>query len=190
MVVFASKDAFTALGLEPMKPSTSFAHHDCSICLQPLAVHTAHTSEFCIQHGYHPAVRIVACGHVHGKVCLNNWLDVGNQCPTCNRMLFEKTGDPITQADVNNLVRALGPELGEGRVIAAVAGLIEKQKAKHEELRRYHEQEMARQMVQDQEKKEEDNYALSADDMFASDEEMEFGDDEEDGDEEGKEETN
>jgi hypothetical protein len=181
MTVFACKDAFMGLGLEQVKPSASLLHQDCSICTRPLAVHHNHASPQATIRGYHTAVRIIACGHCHGQECLDAWLNVGNSCPTCSRILFELTGDPITQQDVNDLVTKLGREFGEGRVIAAVAGLIERQKAEHAALRRYHEQELARQKASDA-KKEEDLYALSDEDLLNSDEELDFGGDDMAGD--------
>jgi hypothetical protein len=180
MTVFANKDAFLSLGLEQVRASASHASQDCSICTKPLAVHDNHNSPQCQLRGYHFAVRINSCGHTHGEDCLNAWLDVGNSCPTCNRIVFELDGDPITQADANNIVYTLGPEVGEARVMIAVVAAKEKRDKEHVELRQYYEQEIARQKMEDT-KVQDQEFTLGGDDFLDSDDDMDFG--EEDGDE-------
>jgi hypothetical protein len=149
MTVFANKDAFLSLGVEQITSSASHTSQDCFICTKPLAVHANHNSPQSVLRGYHTAVRITVCGHTHGEDCLNAWLDIGNSCPTCNRILFEIDGDPITQADLNDMVYMLGPELGEARVMIAVVAVREKREREQAALRRFHEQEIAKQKMED-----------------------------------------
>jgi hypothetical protein len=193
MTIFAYKDAFLDLGLEGVHLSAAHVSQDCSICCKPLAVHDNHASPQSKLRGYHSAIRIRSCGHMHGEVCLKAWLDIGNSCPTCNRILFELGGDPITQQDVNKLVFTLGPLYGERRVMAAVVGMVQKQEREQAMLRRYHEQEVAKQNIEDA-KARDDEFTLGEEDFLDSEEEMnseeEDGDgndedgDDEDGDEE------
>jgi hypothetical protein len=182
MTVFANKDAFQGLGMEEVQASVSHASQDCSICDKPLAVHHNDASPKSRLHGYHDAVRIVACGHMHGKECLDAWLDVGNACPKCNRILFELTGDPITEHDINNVVRALGPMYGEMRVNIALVGMMQNQEQKLAALRRVHEQEVAQQKMKDA-KGYDEGFMLNDEDLMDSDEEIDFEVDDEDGDE-------
>ena len=186
MTVFACKDTFLGLGIEEVQPSASYVAQDCSICTKPLALHHNDGSPKARLRGYHDTVRIIACGHMHGKDCLGAWLDVGNACPTCNRILFELTGDPITQRDINSLVYALGPEYGEDRVNVALVNMMQKQEREHAALRRVHEQEVARQKMKDT-KGFEDGFLLSDEDLLDSDNELDFGEGE-DGDDEYTEE--
>jgi hypothetical protein len=178
MTVFANKDTFLSLGVEQITSSASHASQDCFICTKPLAVHANHNSPQSVLRGYHTAVRITVCGHTHGEDCLNAWLDIGNSCPTCNRILFEIDGDPITQADLNDMVYMLGPELGEARVMIAVVAVREKREREQAALRRFHEQEIAKQKMEDTELQDQE-FALGDDDLLDSDDEMDFG--EEDG---------
>jgi hypothetical protein len=178
MTVFANKDAFLSLGVEQITSSASHTSQDCFICTKPLAVHANHNSPQSVLRGYHTAVRITVCGHTHGEDCLNAWLDIGNSCPTCNRILFEIDGDPITQADLNDMVYMLGPELGEARVMIAVVAVREKREREQAALRRFHEQEIAKQKMEDTELQDQE-FALGDDDLLDSDDEMDFG--EEDG---------
>ncbi|KAF2830700.1 hypothetical protein CC86DRAFT_378957 [Ophiobolus disseminans] len=181
MTVFANKNAFQGLGVEDVKPSATHASQDCTICTKPLAVHHIDSSPKSRLRGYHDTVRIVACGHMHGKECLNVWLDVGNACPTCNRILFEIAGDPITQGDINSVVYMLGHEYGEERVTVALVNMMQKQERDHAALRRVHEQEVAQQKTKDSGGFYE-GFLLLDNDFLDSDVEMDFGE-EEDGDE-------
>jgi len=180
MTVYASKAAFESLSLEPIKPSTTHLAQDCSICQQPLAMHPNDASPRSLQRGYHAGVRITACGHTHGALCLSTWLDIGNSCPTCARILFETTGDAITQHDINDIVHTLGPEHGEARVTVAVVAVMQKREQEQEMLRRIHEQEVAVQKKKDREAKDKE-FALGDEDFLDSGEE-DFGEDGEDGD--------
>jgi hypothetical protein len=175
MTVFASKIAFLDLGLEHVSLSAAHVLQDCSICLQPLAVHHNHASPQSVLRGYHDAVRVSACSHMHGKACLKAWLDVGNSCPTCNRVLFERGNDPITQREVNELMYVLGPEYGEARVMAAIVGMAQKKEKEQAALRRYHEQEVARQKMKDENVRDEE-FSLDDDDFPDSEDEMNFED--------------
>ncbi|KAL5118856.1 hypothetical protein ACEQ8H_003178 [Pleosporales sp. CAS-2024a] len=176
MTVFASKDAFLGLGIEKVNPSASLTTQDCTICNKPLAVNHNHFSPQSELRGYHTAARVAACGHMHGKDCIEAWLDVGNCCPTCNRPLFEMTGDPITQRDVNSVIHTLGPMYGEGRVTVAVVAAMQKQEREQAALRRYHEQEVAMQKKKDA-KAQDDGFMLDGGDFLDSDEELDFGQD-------------
>jgi hypothetical protein len=188
MTIFACKDAFLDLGLEGVTLSVAHVSQDCSICRKPLAVHDNHASPQSTLRGYHSTVRISTCGHMHGEVCLKAWLDVGNSCPTCKRILFEHGGDPITQQDVNKLVYTLGPLYGERRVMAAVVGIVQKQEREQAMLRRYHEQEVAKQRIEDA-KARDDEFTLGEEDFLDSDGDMDFDEDDGDGyDEDGDEE--
>lgn len=181
MTVFATKDAFFGLGLEQVEVSAAHISQDCSICTQPLAVHWKDQSAQSALRGFHEAVRISACGHMHGSDCLTAWLSTGNSCPTCQRMLFEANNDTITQDDVNEIVYVLGPHFGEARVMAAIANIMQQQEKKHTDARRSHEQEVAKQKVKDAKADDDDEFTLGNDDFLDSDEEMDWG---EDGDDE------
>jgi hypothetical protein len=181
MTVYASKAAFQSLGLETIKLSSTNLTQDCSICQQALAMHPNHISPRSIQRGYHPAVRVNACGHTHGVLCLSAWLDVGKSCPTCARILFETTGDGITQQDINDIVHMLGPEYGEARVMVAVVRVMQTREREREALRRVHEMEVDAQKWRDREARDRE-FALGDEDFLDSEEE-DFGDGEdEDGD--------
>lgn len=143
-------------------------------------MHPNHATPRSLQRGYHPAVHITACGHTHGALCLSTWLDVGNSCPTCARILFETTGDAITQRDINYIVHTLGPEYGEARVTVAVVAVMQKREQEQEMLRRLHEQEVAVQKMKDREAK--DKEFVLGDEDFLDSEEEDFGEDSKDGD--------
>lgn len=181
MTVFANKGSFVSLGLEQVKPSPSHASQDCTICLKPLVVYHVHASPHNVLHGYHDAVRISACGHIHGKQCLSAWLDVGNSCPTCKRILFEPNNEPITQQDVNFVMRSLEPLYGAAPVMSALVAYMQKQKEEHDARRRYHEQEVALQRTKDGEPRD-DEFTLNGDDFLDTDEDAEGDDNFEDGD--------
>jgi hypothetical protein len=175
MPVFTGKTAFFDLGLERVRLSVAHVSQDCSICLKPLTVHPNHASPQSVLRDYHVAVRVRACGHMHGEACLKAWLDTGNSCPTCNRVLFERGNEPVTQREVNELVYVLAPEYGKARVMAAIVGMAQKKEKGMAALRRYHEQEVAKQKKQDAEARDEE-FALGGDDFLDSDEEMDFED--------------
>jgi hypothetical protein len=175
MTVFAGKIAFLDLGLGRVSLSAAHVSQDCSICLKPLAVHHNHASPRSVLRGYHDAVRVSACGHMHGEACLKAWLDVGNSCPTCNRVLFERGNDPITQREVNELMYVLGPEYREARVMAAIVGMAQKKEKEQAALRRYHEQEAAKQKMKDANARDEE-FSPSDDDFLDSKDEMDYED--------------
>lgn len=167
-MIFANKEAFTALGTEPITPSHSHASADCTICTQSLALHPTDQSPKSRLRGYHDALRIHSCGHAHGVDCLSAWLDVSNTCPTCNRMLFELNAEPIIQEDIDRIVYVLGPMYGEGRVHVAIAGLAQKMEVEVKVKRK--EQEMVQRMKVEREKEVEEDGFMWED----SDEEFEF----------------
>ena len=180
MTVFASKDAFKSLGLEQIKNSHAHASQDCSVCTHPLAMHPEHTKD---PHSeLHAAVRIAACGHIVGEACLDAWLDVGHTCPKCNRLLLEATGDPITQQDIDNLLRTFGPMYGENTIMAVVGRLMVRQEHEHARMRQAHEIELERMKGKEKEA-QNDDFTLSNDDFVDSNEDWDFGadDDDEDG---------
>jgi hypothetical protein len=176
MTVFASKEAFRSLGLEQIEQSHAHASQDCTICIHPLSVHPTHSKD--PRSKLHTAVRIAACGHIVGEECLDAWLDVGHTCPTCTGLLFEATGDPITQQDIDNVLRALGPMYGENAVMAVVARLMVRQEQEHARMRQAHEIELERMKKKEKEARN-DGLTLSDDDFLDSDEEMDFGEDDE-----------
>jgi hypothetical protein len=177
MTVFASKEAFKSLGLEQIKQSHALASQDCSICTHPLAVHPTSSKDPHSQ--LHTAVRIAACGHIVGEACLDAWLDVGHTCPKCNSLLFEATGDPITQQDIDNLLRMFDPMCGENAVMAVVGRLMVRQEQEHARVRQAHEIELERMKAKEKEARN-DGFTLSDDDFLDSDEELDFGEDEDD----------
>jgi hypothetical protein len=179
MTIFASKDAFMALGLEQVNPSAAHASQDCAVCTKPLAVHDRTISTHVTLKDYHPTVRVSSCGHIHGQECLQAWLNVGNSCPICSRILFELSGDKITQRDINDVVRTLGREHGEARIMNAVARLMQKQEQEHTLLRRFHEQEVAKQKIKDNGGQDE-GFMPSDDGFLNSDTEIDFGEDDAD----------
>jgi hypothetical protein len=176
MTVFANKQTFNRLGLERgFRQSHAHASQDCSICLQPLAVHP--TKDDIPDPKSHTAVRIAACGHIVGKDCLDIWLDVGHTCPICNRLLFEATCDPITQDDIDIILRTLGPDYGEDTIMAVVARLMARQEQEHVRLRQAHEVEMEKEkekMKAKETQAKDDGFALSDEDFLDSDNEMDF----------------
>ncbi|KAF2130426.1 hypothetical protein P153DRAFT_375184 [Dothidotthia symphoricarpi CBS 119687] len=181
MTVFASKEALTSLGLEHLQPSHAHLSQDCTICTRPLALtppHTAHPTKS------HRAVRIVACGHIHGLECLSAWLDVGNSCPTCKRMLFSASGNAITDQDVADVLEILGPRYGQRRVLAAVARIVAKGEVEGERLRHLGELERERLRVQDGRVKSA-GFTLSGEDFLESGDEMGWDGEDDDDDDEG-----
>jgi hypothetical protein len=184
MTVFANKQTFNSLGLEQVRQSHAHASQDCSLCLQPLAVHP--TKDGIPDSKCHTAVRIAACGHVIGEECLDAWLDVGHTCPICNRLLFEATGDPITQGDINNILHTLGPEFGEDAIMVVVARLMARQEQEHARLRQAHEIEVERIKVKETHVKN-DGFALSDEDFLDSGDEGNFDEADDDEDYEAEE---
>ncbi|KAH7396643.1 hypothetical protein DE146DRAFT_43395 [Phaeosphaeria sp. MPI-PUGE-AT-0046c] len=184
MTVFATKDAFFGLGLEKVEPSSAHISQDCSVCTKPLAVHHKDSSPQLALRGLHKAVRITACGHMHGSDCLLAWLSTGNSCPTCRRILFEANNDTITQDDANEVVHVLGPHFGEARVMVAIAKMMQNEEKEHVDARRYHDQEVAKQRMEDS-KADDGEFTLGADDFYDSGDEMNYDEDaDEDADDE------
>ncbi|KAL1801392.1 hypothetical protein ACET3X_001734 [Alternaria dauci] len=169
MTVFGSKQDFNSLGLEKFRQSHAHASQDCTICLRPLAVHP--TKDGIPDPKCHEAVRISACGHIIGKICLDAWLDVGHTCPACNRLLFEAAGDPITQADVTSILRLLGPYFDEDVILAVIARLVVRQEQECARMRQAHEIEMERIKAEEMEANN-DRFALSEEDFLDSGDEL------------------
>ncbi|KAH6633263.1 hypothetical protein C7974DRAFT_168430 [Boeremia exigua] len=176
MSIFASKAAFMQLGLVLIAPSKALMYQDCYICKDPLHVNI----DTVPSDAHHTAVRIGVCGHIHGQVCLAAWLNTGNSCPTCKRMLFEASGRTISQKDLNDVVRAVGPLFGKMRVASAVARLLERKELEQTQLRRSYEEDLNRRMAEQIQSRRDD---LMDDEYW-----MESGDEEDfdmDDDEEG-----
>ncbi|KNG51540.1 hypothetical protein TW65_01208 [Stemphylium lycopersici] len=187
MTVFSGKEAFKCFGLEPMKQSYAHASQDCPICLDPLALHLNQPHQ---PHSkLHAAVRITACSHLVGKECLDAWIDVGNTCPTCNRLLFEATGDPITQQDVSRITQSLGPGYGERAVMMVVARLMAHEEREQARQKQTHKVEMDKMRTKENQVND-DGFALFEYDFYDSDKDMDFGEDEDEDDDyaEGEEE--
>ena len=174
MTVSASKEMFNSLDLEQVQQSHAHASQDCTICRHPLALHPTKSKP--AESKLHRAVRIAACGHIIGQQCLDAWLEVGNTCPTCKRLLFEPTGDPITQQDINNILRTLGPDYGEDAIMAVVARRVARQEHEHARMRQAHEIELERMKAEETEARN-DAFTLSNDDFLDSDEDMDFEED-------------
>lgn len=138
MTLFANRAVFMQLGLEAVAPSVAHMYQDCYICKDPLDVNIHTTASIT----HHAAVRIHACGHMHGQECLAAWLDAGNSCPTCKRMLFETSTRSVSQADINHVVHSMRRMVGEKRVMASVARLVGKQELERAQLRRTQEVDM------------------------------------------------
>jgi hypothetical protein len=173
MTVFASKEIFNDLGLERVRKSHAHASQDCAICLQPLAL--LPTKGEVSDAELHTATRIASCGHIVGEDCLDAWLEVGHTCPVCNRLLFEPTGDTITQKDINYLVLSLGGMYPEQRIMAAVARFVARQEREHARMRRAYEIEMEKEKKKTEEAHaKNDGFALSDEDFLDSDGEMDF----------------
>lgn len=184
MSIFANKDTFLGLGVEKVEASPAHMSQDCSICTKPLAVHHKDSSPQSTLRGFHQAVRVIVCGHIHGSDCLSAWLSVGNTCPTCKRILFEGDKDKITQDDVNEIVHTLGPLFGEARIMGSIANMMNNQEQAHAMARRYHEQAVTQQQQVQNQQANDSEFMLNDDDFLVSDEEM---DDDEDQDEEDEE---
>jgi hypothetical protein len=168
MTVFASKQAFMELGFERLKPSAEHTHKDCAICLKPLDLLADHGHLQQTSHGNHPAVRINACGHMHGEECLTEWLKLGHTCPTCKRILFEPNTERITRQDVNDLVREFGQLFGGRRVLDSINRVAQKREKEYNDtVRKYIDREIARQHEKDAYRRDE--FALSAEDFMDSD---------------------
>ncbi|KAF9700118.1 hypothetical protein EKO04_001313 [Ascochyta lentis] len=178
MTIFASKAALMALGLEAVTPSNAHMYQDCCICKDPLHIniHTAVSPS----DAHHPAVRIIACGHMHGKECLEAWLDAGNSCPTCKRMLFDKSGHAVNQADINSVMHSLGRLVGEASIISSFARLVGKQELERAQLRHTHEEELQKARINEARSRQDD--LIDDDDWLESGGEEDFDMDEEDGD--------
>lgn len=175
MTIFTSKSAFVELGLEVVAPSTAHMYQDCYICKDPLDVNIHTTAS----EMHHEAVRIRVCGHMHGQVCLTAWLDTGNSCPTCKRLLFENSGRGVSQSDINNVVHSLGRMVGEKRVMLAIARLVGKQELERAQLRRTQEEEQKKMKAKKVQAHQED--LMDDNEWMDSEDEEDFGEENDDG---------
>jgi hypothetical protein len=185
MSIFADKAAFVELGLDVIAPSSAHMYQDCYICKDPLNVnvHTTATDK------HHAAVRIGVCGHMHGQECLSAWLDVGNSCPTCKRLLFEGSNRAVSQSDINKVVYSLRHLFGEKRVMAAIARLAGKRVAEQAQQQRTREEEVKKlkaKEIQAQNNLMDDADWMNSDDGEdfgeEDDEDFEMGEEDEDSD--------
>ena len=174
MTIFASKAAFMQLGLEQVTPSSAHMYQDCYICKDPLDVNIHKTAS----DAHHSAVRISVCGHMHGQECLAAWLDAGNSCPTCKRILFEASGLSFTQADISSVVHVLRRLVGEARVMSSIVRLTGKQELERAQLRRTHEEEAKDMEVKEAQSRQDS--LLDDDEWMESGDGEDFGIDEED----------
>ncbi|UPX15259.1 uncharacterized protein EKO05_0005714 [Ascochyta rabiei] len=176
MTIFADKAALMALGLEAVRPSSALVYQDCYICKNPLQVNlrTAGPS----YDAYHPAVRVVACGHMHGQACLEAWLDTGSSCPTCRKKLFDTPGYSVSQADIKSVVRKLGRLVSIERVRSSIARVMSKQELERAQLRRTREREQ----LQKAKEKKARSYQ---DDLMDDDEWLDSGEEDFDNGEDG-----
>ncbi|KAL1604347.1 hypothetical protein SLS59_004145 [Nothophoma quercina] len=152
MTLFANRAVFMQLGLEAVAPSAAHMYQDCYICKDPLDVNIHTTASIT----HHAAVRIHACGHMHGQECLAAWLDAGNSYPTCKRMLFETSTRSVSQADINHVVHFLRRMVGEKRIMASVARLVGKQELERAQLRRTQEVDMQKMKAKEAQARQDD----------------------------------
>lgn len=122
MSAYLSKNGSLDQGVEPLHINSYAISTDCKICLEPLVVNKTTAAP---RPGFHAAIKIKACGHVHGEICLMEWLKVGSSCPTCQGVLFPSATDQlITQADFDAILKALGPRFGERSVRASLVRMV------------------------------------------------------------------
>lgn len=106
---------------------------------------------------------------MHGQECLAAWLDTGNSCPTCKRILFEASGRSISHFDIEKLLHVLKRQFGKARAASAIARLMEKQERERVQLRRSQEDDLEKTKAREQSR---------LNDLMEDDEWMESGDDE------------
>jgi hypothetical protein len=174
-MIYDNKEAFLALGVESITPSSYAASKDCDICVKPLAMFptarsAANDATTVEESPFHPALRILSCRHIHGTECLTAWLDFGNTCLTCSRILFTAPSEqPITQAEVDWVVNQLGPQLGEDAVFRWVARHMEKNLDEGTKKRQLLESKIALDKVKEEEKerKDREEFSLGENDFLA-----------------------
>ncbi|KAF3006549.1 hypothetical protein E8E13_006041 [Curvularia kusanoi] len=162
MSIFANRTMFMELGLEKVAPSTAIMHQDCYICNNPLNVN-AHATP---TDAHHSAIRIGVCGYLHGEECLAAWLQTGNTCPICKRMLFEVSGLSLSQNALNSVIRTMGPLVGEARVMLAIARLIGERDSERLQLNRNYEEVAEARLRPDGEMNDEDWFSSSSEEDF------------------------
>lgn len=96
-------------------------------------------------------------------------------------LIFEATGDPIAQEDVNNVTQSLVPEYGERAAMMVVARLMAHQEREHARQKQTHKIEMDKMRTKEKQVKN-DGFTLSDNDFYDSDEDMDFGEDEDEDD--------
>jgi len=196
-MIYNTKEEFLVIGVEAATLNPYAIHTDCEICLQPLQMFpdvpatqqngsspTSSTDSTAV----HPALHILACRHVIGTDCLIAWLETGNTCPICSRILFTPPSEqPISQEEVNWVVAALEPLIGEERLYRWVAKHMAKGMAEEVRKKRMYENKVVteRSTREQRERAEREMYALGDGDI------MEVGnrhwsDEEGEGDEHGE----
>lgn len=196
MTIFDNKADFLTLGIEAVVPSIYGTNMSCTICLDTLEIirtttppagsaYHAHGSSQDEDASLHAAVRIKACNHVLGDECLTAWLEVGNTCPTCNRMLFVPPfEEPLTQDMVDDVIDSLRDVADEEIIGDALELAIIEDQATAVARRQQFEANVAAQREQTAAKdRERNDFLLNSDDMVDSDVEDWTGEDaEEDSD--------
>lgn len=205
MPVYDNKTDFLSLGIEVVVQSIYHSKTNCTICLEPLDMVETTPSTGSADHDHgsdqdtplHAAVRIKACNHVHGAECLAAWLEVGNTCPICNRMLFVPPfEEPITQDVVDDVIQALRDVAYEEDISDVLARLVFEDQTTGATRRQQFEAKVAaqRKQTEAQERNREfDDFLLYEDDFLDSDVEDWFpedyeGDENEDSGEDGDDE--
>ncbi|KAJ4295245.1 hypothetical protein N0V90_007256 [Kalmusia sp. IMI 367209] len=180
MTIFNSKQEFFAHGLDQVQPRQHHISQDCAICLEPLDLVQTASGIMSISGNekptsrFHSAVRIKSCQHIHGTECLLAFLDVGNTCPSCSRMLFIPPSEqPITQEDIDTVLRNLGHVHGENVLMRMIARYMQRAETAGLKSRQQAETMIAMARIKDEEKakKDRENLMLGYDDFLDSDSE-------------------
>jgi hypothetical protein len=206
-MIYDTKKTFLAIGVEPVTTSSYAVEIDCEICLKPLAMIPDASSTH--QNGdsstkpadltplastptkeptFHPALRIIACGHVHGAECLTAWLETGNTCPTCACILFTPPSEqPISQEEVNWVVAILEPLIGEELLYRWIAKYMASGMEEEVRRKRAHDNMVVVERIAREQKEriEREMYTLGDED-FMEEEYEEWSDEEGEADEDGE----
>ncbi|CAI6320971.1 unnamed protein product [Periconia digitata] len=175
--MYPDSEAFLASGMERVTRTEYNVQQNCAICLDPLLMLPEQSSSQ--DKTLHSAVRIKSCGHVHGRRCLTEWLQVGHTCPTCNTMLFPPRAEKqLTEDELTELMSQLARRIGADKAYYLISDCVGKVErgflATRLEVER--DLEAEREMALDEEE--------SGDEWFVSDDDadMEDWEDENDGD--------
>ncbi|KAF2449547.1 hypothetical protein P171DRAFT_344095, partial [Karstenula rhodostoma CBS 690.94] len=175
MTVYNTEAEFGMHGVTHLQPSAYHVSRNCEICLEPLALvkSSANTNGGDNNHTrLHAAVRINSCGHIHGTTCLVAWLKIGNTCPTCGRMLYLPAMEqPLTQQDVDALMRDLRGTYSEERIARSLARYMHISDASAAKLKQVLVTKVAMEEAKEKEKEEKERQEsmLNDDDFLDSD---------------------